>query len=152
MRLIAHRGNLHGPDIQSENDPDYIDEAIGLGYDVEVDLWLFDNELFLGHDLWQYEINGKWLVDRMDKLWIHCKNVDALDRCLKLGLHCFSHDTDEATLTSKGYIWAYPGSEIYSQRCVIVLPEVQEKYLDFEVPSTFFGMCSDYVETIEVVK
>lgn len=150
MRLIAHRGNVNGKS-NRENDPEYIDEALGLGYDAEIDLWVYGKDMFLGHDIWQYEINGKWLVDRMDRLWVHCKNVRALERALKLGINCFFHDTDDATLTSKGFIWAYPGHEIYSNKCVIVMPETQEKYIDFEVPDTFYGMCSDYVGVIEIV-
>ena len=50
MILISHRGNLNGKMPQNENHPDYIDEAIHAGYDVEVDVWMIDNELFLGHD------------------------------------------------------------------------------------------------------
>lgn len=151
MKLIAHRGNLNGPNAILENDPSYIDEAIKLGYDAEIDLWMYGKDLFLGHDIWEHEINGKWLIDRMSHLWVHCKNVEALNYCLKLGVNCFFHDNDDAVLTSKGYIWAYPGHEIYSLKCVIVLPETQEKYIDFQVPDEFYAMCSDYVEQIEII-
>ena len=39
MKLIAHRGNISGIDSERENSPDYIDEAISQGYDVEIDAW-----------------------------------------------------------------------------------------------------------------
>jgi hypothetical protein len=39
MILIAHRGNLDGPNPSMENHPDYIDAAINAGFHVEVDLW-----------------------------------------------------------------------------------------------------------------
>jgi len=38
MKLISHRGNLFGPNPTNENNPDYILNAIELGYDVEIDV------------------------------------------------------------------------------------------------------------------
>ena len=35
MKLIAHRGNIDGPS-DDQNDPDYIDNALSLGYDAEI--------------------------------------------------------------------------------------------------------------------
>ena len=39
MKLIAHKGNIDGPNSVTENHPDQIDKCIAEGYDVEVDLW-----------------------------------------------------------------------------------------------------------------
>ena len=50
MLLISHRGNISGIDKQSENKPDYILNALNIGYDVEIDIWHYKNELYLGHD------------------------------------------------------------------------------------------------------
>jgi len=38
MIIISHRGNINGPLVDKENRPSYIDSAIKLDYDVEVDL------------------------------------------------------------------------------------------------------------------
>ena len=38
MRLIAHRGNLNGPNPLVENDPQRITYCIDEGYDVEIDV------------------------------------------------------------------------------------------------------------------
>ena len=46
MKLISHRGNLNGRIPERENHPDYIDEAIEAGYDVEIDIWLNDGVLY----------------------------------------------------------------------------------------------------------
>ena len=54
MKIISHRGNLTGPNPIRENSIDYIEEAIAEGFDVEVDLWVDDNECYLGHDDPQY--------------------------------------------------------------------------------------------------
>ena len=37
MIRIAHRGNFAGINRDRENSPDYIEEAIAAGYNVEVD-------------------------------------------------------------------------------------------------------------------
>ena len=62
MILISHRGNIDGKVIDYENNPDYIDKAIFLGYDVEIDLRFFNNNYYLGHDECQYKIDMKWLL------------------------------------------------------------------------------------------
>ena len=48
MILISHRGNINGRIPDLENSPDYIDAAIKLGYDVEVDVWFYNDSFFLG--------------------------------------------------------------------------------------------------------
>ena len=77
MKLIAHRGNINGPDPENENSPKYIESAIQQGYDVEIDLRV-DLGLQLGHDESQYFIDSSWLSTFKDNLWIHCKDFAAL--------------------------------------------------------------------------
>ena len=38
MKLISHRGNINGPDLEKENTIEQIFIAIGKGFDVEVDV------------------------------------------------------------------------------------------------------------------
>jgi len=38
MKLIAHRGNINGPNALEENNPEYIDSAKPLGYNVVIDV------------------------------------------------------------------------------------------------------------------
>ena len=77
MKLIAHRGNINGPDPENENSPKYIESAIQQGYDVEIDLRVGIG-LQLGHDKSQYFIDSSWLNTFKDNLWIHCKDFAAL--------------------------------------------------------------------------
>ena len=56
MILISHRGNILGRKKQLENNPNYIDNTLKLGYDVEVDVWSIDKQFYLGHDEPQYKI------------------------------------------------------------------------------------------------
>lgn len=139
MILIAHRGNTNGPNGVSENTPDYIDEALDQGYDAEIDVWSTRHGIYLGHDYPNYQINIKWLQDRADKLWIHCKNIDAMSE-LHEHFNVFFHNVDDYTLTSKNYIWAYPGKSVPpNSRAIAVL---KNEMINI---SNFAGICTDYV-------
>ena len=76
MILISHRGNIDGKIPEYENNPNYIEAALGLGYDVEVDVWFVDGKFMLGHDEPQYETDYKFLMN--EKLWCHAKHLDSL--------------------------------------------------------------------------
>ena len=80
MILISHRGNIDGPNPNLENKPSYILEAINKGYDCEVDFWFRDGKFILGHDEPQYEIPFEFIKNYYRKLWIHCKNKEALEK------------------------------------------------------------------------
>ena len=40
MKIIAHRANLNGPNINDENQISSINKCIDLGFDVEIDVRL----------------------------------------------------------------------------------------------------------------
>ena len=44
MKYISHRGNINGKDLMLENSPKYIDRALKLGYDVEIDIRVVYND------------------------------------------------------------------------------------------------------------
>ena len=138
--IISHRGNIDGKNELLENSPDYIDKAISKGFDVEIDLWIDrSSKIFLGHDEPQYEIDMLWLEDRKNKLWIHCKNIDAVVFFNNTkNFHYFWHQNDDITLTSKSYIWAYPGKQPI-QNSIAVMPEIFEDNI-----SNCLGICTDF--------
>jgi hypothetical protein len=142
MILIAHRGNLNRRFEIWENEPTYIDKAISMGYDVEVDVWYKDNLLWLGHDKPQYGIDYRWFRDRISKLWIHCKNIGAVEwfSCSEYVYNYFWHENDTLTLTSRGYIWAYPGKQPV-KNSIAVMPEINNDIL-----SECIGICSDFID------
>jgi hypothetical protein len=139
MKLISHRGNIDGKTLL-ENQPSYIDDAIELGYDVEVDIWYIGDRLYLGHDLAQYQIDIHWLENRKSKLWIHCKNHPALELMYQTDLHYFWHDEDDVTITSKGIIWAHPKIKPL-EKSIAVLPENHNWPV-----GDCLGVCSDYIK------
>jgi hypothetical protein len=141
MLKIAHRGNTRGPSPR-ENHPFYIEEAIAQGFDVEVDVWLSKKNLWLGHDKPQYMTSKTFLDRYKDSLWIHCKNLAALEYfvSLKKDYKYFWHEHDSYTLTSNGLIWTYPGKSITNQSIIVL----QDSGLPDECKNAF-GICSDYV-------
>lgn len=146
--LIAHRGNLQGPNLKLENKPSYINTALNKGYDIEVDIW-YSKGWWLGHDKPQYKISYEWLSDRSHKLWIHCKNITTLGQIVKRNQHgwmgmpnFFFHNTDDCTLTSHGFIWTYPNKKLsISGNTICVLPELGYNG-DLK---KCYGVCTDYV-------
>jgi len=137
MIFISHRGNIDGPHPGLENSPKHINKAINTGFDVEIDVWYLDGKFILGHDSPQYEIDGKFLLN--SNLWCHAKNIEALNNMLSIGAHCFWHQEDFVTLTSKGFIWTYPGVDL-THRSICVLPELFS-YSKIECA----GICSDEI-------
>ena len=146
MRFIAHRGLINGPDVNLENRPAVIEDALRQGFDCEIDVWYKDQQFFLGHDFPDYQVSFDFLLQK--GLWLHAKNLDAL---YVLGansqMNYFWHQEDDFTLTSQGYIWTYPGKELTSNS-IQVMPEWEDKSLK-NINSTCFGICSDYVERIK---
>tara|TARA_R110000868_G_scaffold208480_2_gene457916 strand:- start:1917 stop:2375 length:459 start_codon:yes stop_codon:yes gene_type:complete len=148
MKFIAHRGNIDGPNPLKENNPEYIDSAIKLGYDVEIDVRCEEHQFYLGHDDPQYYVPMTWLVKRKDNLWIHCKDLKSLDIFSNspIDFNYFWHQEDDYTLTSMGYIWTYPGKEVI-EKSIMVMPEWNTDIGKLIECKRYFcyGICSDYL-------
>jgi len=110
MNKIAHRGNTKGK-TENENRPDYLTNAAEDHF-VEVDVWCVKDKIFLGHDEPIYEVHIDFLKNH--RFFCHAKNIEALHKMLKEpDIHCFWHENDLVTITSRGYVWKYP--EVYYQ-------------------------------------
>jgi hypothetical protein len=123
-----------------ENHPDLIKSTLGIGFDVEVDIWFVDGRLFLGHDGPEYLIDYDFLLN--DGLWIHCKNVESFE-ILKDNSNpnnYFYHQNDDFALTSLGYLWTYPGQKL-TKYSIAVMPEMKE----FKNIKVSYGICSDFI-------
>jgi hypothetical protein len=136
MILISHRGNIDGREPQRENNPDFILEAVKAGFDVEVDVWVIDSQYLLGHDEPQYEVNLEWL--RRLPLWCHAKNKEAFTQLLISNIHCFWHENDRFTLTSKGIPWCFPNN--YQKNGITVSLGIKENNFSHDI----LGVCTDY--------
>lgn len=142
MKLISHRGNIDGKFESLENEPTYIDNAIKEGFEVEIDVWCENGVLFLGHDNPQYMVNFNWFHDRVNKIWIHCKNIEAVEffSAQEYAYNYFWHQNDTLTLTSLNYIWASPNKQPISNS-IAVMPEINNDDI-----SKCIGICSDYIK------
>ena len=134
MKLISHRGNIAGKQPGLENMPEYIKDTIQKGYDVEIDVW-YENGFWLGHDNPMYKIDIHFLLQ--PELWCHAKNIEALYEMQKNGIHCFWHQEDDVTLTSKGYLWTYPGKKLTPSSIWVKPPD------NIEITQEIAGICSD---------
>lgn len=149
MYFISHRGNTSGPNRERENEPSYLLEAIALGFDVEVDIWfwyscsLSQGMFYLGHDSPQYPVDNSFIERIKDKSWFHCKNLEALHKIsIFENINYFWHQNDDFTLTSKGYIWTFPGKNI-SDRSILLTKNINDTRLN-----NCAGICSDYISLI----
>ena len=144
MIFISHRGNLTGKKPEMENKPSYISDALNQGYHCEVDVWFVDNKFILGHDEPKYGFPFVLFRSFYNKLWIHCKNTEAISALNDFPethlLNYFWHQNDDVTLTSKGYIWAYPGKQPIKSS-IAVLPELNNGDLTHAI-----GICSDNIK------
>ena len=141
MFFISHRGNIDGKVLLEENKPAYINHALKLGFDIEIDVWFFQDNFFLGHDKPQYEVHKDFLTNK--KIWCHAKNIDAIIEFQKHKIHYFWHQKDDITLTSLNYIWTYPGV-LLNQKSICVMPEITN-YTDTQIYNCS-GICSDNIQ------
>jgi hypothetical protein len=142
MILIAHRGNIDGPNYELENEPNYILFALQQGFDVECDVWFKNNQFFLGHDEPKYVIPLSFLCNY--RIWSHAKSIETLHLLLynvNRGVTCFFHDKDDCTLTSNNFIWTYPGKPL-TPFSIAVKPKRGTKV-------DCAGVCSDYVKELQ---
>lgn len=137
---ISHRGNVDGKIKNIENSPDYVQRALSLGYEVEIDVWFVDGSFYLGHDEPLYLVQESFLEN--ENFWCHAKNEEAFNKMMvNSNIHCFWHQTDDYTLTSKGIPWVFPGKKV-TDKSIWVLPEITS-YKSILI--NCLGICSDYI-------
>lgn len=139
IKLIAHRGNMEGP-TKWENHPDYLLRTLSQGFDCEVDVWLVDGKIFLGHDRPEHMVKKAFL--EKTGFWLHAKNLEALNYLLTQGLICFWHENDAYTITSNGFIWANIGKPV-NHNTILVSLSKDDFFESLSVNP--YGICSDYV-------
>lgn len=140
-KMILHRGLFKGPDKIIENFPLHIQHQISIGFDCEIDLWYEHKDLYLGHDYPVYKITLDFLVDNRAKLWIHCKNIDALSYLNNqiINLNYFWHEKDRHTLTSQKFIWQ-EGYHNLTSKTIVVDTSPNPKY-----DVRCYGLCVNYI-------
>jgi len=149
MILISHRGNIVGPNKQRENMPSYIDTAISAGYEVEVDVNYINGVFYLGHDTPDIEISEVWIKKRKNKIWFHCKNMQAAARFKELenltgeSYKFFCHTSDTFVLTSTNHIWVHDLNLDLNDKCII--PLLSDKDVTSYNGNIVHAVCTDYI-------
>jgi hypothetical protein len=145
MILISHRGNINGIIKERENHPDYLKQALSLGYNIELDVWLKNGQWFLGHEQPNFPIKESFFTEiDSGKAWYHAKNVEALGYLRqKPNLHSYWHQEDNYALTSRGYIWVHCFNGELLKNSICILPEVRKSN---EGLKGCAGICSDFIE------
>ncbi len=136
MILIAHRGNVEGPQPALENTVPYIESALERGFDVEVDVWFRDRKMWLGHDKPETAIDIDYLKN--PHIWVHAKDGEGLYIMQQEGsIHCFFIQDKGMTFTSNGVIYGYPEAGLPVGSIAICI-EVQP------LDKLILGVCTDY--------
>ena len=143
MIIISHRGNFEGKNVETENTPKQIEFLLSKNIPVEIDVRFNNGRWCLSHDYGygQSIVSEKYLLDRKEMLWCHAKDILAFEKMLAIGLHCFWHQEDHYTLTSKGIIWAYPNQ--YVEKGILVMPS--KEFLN-SMKKPVYGICVDNVK------
>lgn len=149
MKLISHRGCTNGIKPDLENRPEFIQEAINLGFDVEIDVRQIEDKLYLGHDRADYEIGLDWLIERKDNLWIHTKNFMALQFLIDKDVRTFYHQKENHTIINNcNLIWSHDLSEANEKSIIPLLNFVDA--LKYDQFGKVYGICSDFVDIIKI--
>lgn len=139
MKIISHRGNTDGSNPELENSFEYLVNAVSKGFDIEVDLWIINNNIYFGHDKPQYRIDKKSFNKIKKFSWFHCKNLEAIVYCQNQNkIKYFWHQNDDFTLTSNNYIWTYPNKEITKKSIIVNL---EGTLINGKDP---YAVCTDY--------
>lgn len=124
---IYHRGNSRrAPAV--ENDPVRLSTIVAAGGHVEVDVWLHEGVVFVGHDAPATVVDWSWLVDIASRALIHCKDGATFvglrtwfaERGIEADL--FYHTTEDYALSTGGKIIVYPGQPLFPN-CLSMMPE-----------------------------
>ena len=151
MRRISHRGNIAGPQPSKENTPSYIQAAIDRGYDVEIDVRLIGDCLYLGHDNPDYQVDLSWLLARKENLWIHTKNFKAMDFLIPHGLRVFYHQNEKhVCIGNTRNLWSCDLLEA-TEKSVVPLMGLEEIERHKSLVGGFAGVCSDYIGQLDSV-
>ena len=90
-------------------------------------------------------MDQSFLYRHIDKLWCHAKTPLTLAMLIDLQMHCFFHVEDDVTLTSKNFIWTFPGESL-TNRSIAVFDSRNTYSMKRLKKVSVAGICSDYID------
>lgn len=122
-----------------------------------VDVWRFDNKLYLGRENDWDEVTDRYLQGA--KFWLNCQNQDAYDylvaqpRNLYPNVFIFSNvDTESTPTTSTGGQTIVPGSVPIDNNSIVYLPEIPDRGLLSTAKLRCFGITSVFCTFIRRIR
>jgi hypothetical protein len=154
MLIISYQGIYDGQNFESANTPGQIAKAFNNGFSVMVDVWRFDNKLYLGIENNWVEITDRYLQGV--RFWLNCQNQDAYDyleaqpRNLYPNVFIFSNVATESspTVTTSGKT-IVPGTVPIDNNSVVYLPEITDRAMFSTVKLHCYGITSAYCTFIK---
>lgn len=154
FKLIAHRGLLEGPSKELENSLILIKNNFKKYPFIinEIDIWI-EKKIFFGHEISGQIVEPSFLIENSKNLILHIKNIDTkfpesieLFKLLNNKCHIYAHDSDNFTITNKGWIWSHPKLGMIP-RTICVMPETfidinSNKFL--KNLHLLSGVCTDF--------
>lgn len=151
MIYISHRGNITEPKPELENTQAYIEAAIDAGYEVEIDVWLKDGELYLGHDGPEHQTSLEWLDKNINHLWIHTKNFEALSFFMDQDFKMFYHKEEDHTIIgNSNNIWSHNLEEASNKSIIPLLSMTDIDTFELLTSTEVYGICTDYLDYLKI--
>lgn len=128
-----------------ENTHRQIEEALCLGFDVEIDVSWYNGKFYLGHDFPNEDLEitdlQKW--SKINQIFVHCKTIRTVQSlCANvitstiLGIDLgnvipFYHQEDPCILLMNGQVWVHPNNMLYAMdyntmNTIFVLPSMTD--------------------------
>jgi hypothetical protein len=149
MLIISYQGIYEGQNFESANTPNQIAKAFNSGFSCMVDVWRFDNKLYLGRENDWIEVTDRYLQGV--RFWLNCQNQDAYNYLssqpsnLYPNVFIFSDVNTESTpTTSRGGQTIVPGNVPLNNNSIVFLPEIVDRGMLSTVKLRCFGIASVY--------
>jgi hypothetical protein len=137
MIYISYYGNIFNKNVDLENEPLYIINAINNGYNVLIDIQLINDNYYLGG---KYIIEFDFFYKYKDYLWCNC-----LDDITYINLR--NNINDIKIINDLNDLeWGY--KEEINRNFISVLPELFKnnyEIRELKNKSNFLGICSSYI-------
>lgn len=157
MLIISYQGIYDGQNFESANTPGQIGKAFNNGFSCMVDVWRFDNKLYLGRENDWIEVTDRYLQG--NRFWLNCQNTDAyaylISQPVKLYPNVFKFSdvsTESVPTTSRGGQTIVPGNVPIDNNSVVYLPEIVDRGMLSTVKLRCYGITSIYCTFIKRIR
>jgi HAD superfamily hydrolase (TIGR01509 family) len=143
--LISRRGNLEGANPEKENTPAYVQHALNLSFDVQVDVWSGkDGGWYLGNDGPKHKVDLTFLQSK--GLWLRCGDVQTFQLVTSLiTVKAFvgQPDSKSMLLTTSGHCWTGTAGQELVETSILAYGVAPDEV--YELEEKVFGLCQDDV-------